>query len=83
MLLSPLPVCYGVPQGSILFPLLFTLYINDLRNIVSNCEIESYVDDTKLLLSLKSFDTDLTLASVRLSRSPSGCGWALSTSVTN
>ena len=58
-----LPVCYGVPQGSILGPLLFTLYINELPNIVSNCEIENYMDDTKLFLSFKSLDTDLELAS--------------------
>ena len=60
---SPLPVCYGVPQWSILGPLLFTLYTNELPNIVSNCEIESYMDDTKLFLSFTSFDTDLELAS--------------------
>ena len=58
-----LPVCYGVPQGSILGPLLFTLYINKLPNIVSNCEIETYMDNTKLFLSFKSLDTDLELAS--------------------
>ena len=43
---------------------MFTLYINDLPNIVSVRDIESYVDDTKLFLSFNSFDTDLALASV-------------------
>ena len=74
-------ICHGFPQGSILDPLLFTLYFNDLPNIVSNCEIESYVDDTKLFLSFKLWYRPSIVK--RLSRSPSGCGMALSSSVTN
>ena len=43
-----------VPQGSILGPILFICFVNDLPEVFENCKIMSYADDTQILVSAKT-----------------------------
>ena len=53
----------GVPQGSVLGPLFYIVYANDLVKTVKNCEIALYADDTVLYTASK--DIDRSIASLQ------------------
>ncbi len=51
----------GVPQGSILAPVLFSLYINDIDQEVKTAEIHLYADDTIMYTVAKSMNQAIEL----------------------
>ena len=53
---AQLPTTCQVPQGSILGPLLFSTYTNDLLSILRHSSPQCYVDDTKVILNFNLQD---------------------------
>ena len=55
VLSKPRIIKYGIPQGTVLGPILFNVFINDLSQSTVKCEITSFADDTVLLFSTNSW----------------------------
>ena len=57
---NTLLVKQGVPQGSIIGPLLYTIYANDIAGRITNTKATFYADVTVLYTSSSNLDTALT-----------------------
>ena len=55
-MLSWKDVTRGIAQGSILGPLVFNIFVNDLFHVVKQCNLFSYADDTNIVYAHTEVD---------------------------
>ncbi len=58
---EPCTVNFGVPQGSIMGPLIFNLYVTDLQSCMDNIKCHQYADDTTFYKHCKPVDLQSTV----------------------
>ena len=62
-----LPLKFGVPQGSILGPLLFIIYVNDLPKVCSNVDILLFADDTNIT-AIGCSDSEISMDLIKIEK---------------
>ena len=60
---SPQKVISGVPQGTVLGPILFIIYLNDLESCIKHSVISSFADDTRLKRAINTTEDTVLLQS--------------------
>lgn len=66
-------ISYGVPQGSVLGPLLFIIYINDLEDWLQTDKLQLYADDTVMYAEGKTEEEVIDQLNTTLERLNNWC----------